>query len=255
MLLWHSRSLAHLQGQTLGLKDAEALLAELAKWGLVDTSRRPVETTSLGKVAALTYYSPFDIASWAMNFRKAFKDDPSDLVTAWALSDIPSVRRTGYVAADVAKEAFDLKNALYERGYDLPQGSLAAALAYLRLLRGDAERHSDSLSPVVRQCRGDAERIALALKLIDAKHGHWGRQTWFDEMALRVRYGVTPEAAVFCRLDGVGAVRAKALAAAGFQSVTDLLRDPGRVLGILKGKTGHSVLAQAARAVGGPPMS
>jgi helicase len=255
MLLWHSRSLAHLQGQTLGLKDAEALLAELAKWGLVDTSRRPVETTSLGKVAALTYYSPFDIASWAMNFRKAFKDDPSDLVTAWALSDIPSVRRTGYVAADIAKEAFDLKNALYERGYDLPQGSLAAALAYLRLLRGDAERHSDSLSPVVRQCRGDAERIALALKLIDAKHGHWGRQTWFDEMALRVRYGVTPEAAVFCRLDGVGAVRAKALAAAGFQSVTDLLRDPGRVLGILKGKTGHSVLAQAARAVGGPPMS
>jgi replicative superfamily II helicase len=51
----------------------------------------------------------------------------------------------------------------------------------------------------------------------------WNKRKFFNEVSLRISYGVKKELVAFCKLPDVGKVRAQRLYAAGFRSPKDLI--------------------------------
>jgi len=225
---WYGRTLAHFQKHNLDEEVVEQVIKNLVFSGCIKEEGGRFHTTALGTVASMFYYSPFDVADLNRNFGLLFKNEKADRETwlAMALGNIDS-NRTGIVNTAEREEMNDFFNEVQGGKIEkvlspkaaFSQGAVKAGYCYLQLLQGAT---SKSLNNIMRVLQMDFGRTGEVLTALDNMSGKWGQGQFFKELGLRIAYGVTPELVDFCRLSGVGKVRAKRLYAAGLRDLKDV---------------------------------
>lgn len=223
MYLWYNRTLASIQAP-LTKDKIDEVIKSLTDWKAIKVSEDgTLEITPLGKVAATLYYHPEDVFHWYSCFRHIDMNNlwHSDLCLSYALSaptmQLPYITRAEQPTVDVY---FNGLRPLWRGGPQLRQSTLARDVH--DLLSGDKPQ------PQVRQMQSDAERITGAITWI-AGIARIQRPDLLTILPLRLKYGCSRELVMLVQLPGIGAARAKKLAAMGITTWQDVLKNPTKV--------------------------
>lgn len=202
--------------------------------------------TQLGKVASWLYFSPFDVADWAGNFRRIGEADKlrEDAAIAWALGHVKTTLKEPRMPRELEILASKMGEALRARGIEFLRVT-QEMLAYRAILRGETVRE---LAAVQRTLQFDSDRIVQAVKLIDSRVIRAFPEGYAEALGIRLKYGVTWKEAELCRLPGVGGRRAQQLVAAGVETIADVVRLAARVRARLPGAIAERAI-EAARAM------
>lgn len=232
---WFKRSFAAKRGSERDL--IENVVDELMKWDIIrDNETGTYTPTPIGKISSWFYYSPFTVALLKSNFQGHIGDD---IDLAWAIGSAmwENVASTNI---DYYEDMLYLKEKLRSR-YKMPlkKDEISIYAIYL-LLKGEHEKRPEMLN-VVRGFQADISRLASALKALgsfyDIEHD-------FDELAIRLQYGIDSELVPLCKLQGIGVTRAKKLASAGIKSYSDILRKGEETSKIIGGKLYQKIAAE-----------
>jgi replicative superfamily II helicase len=205
--------------------------------------------TQLGKVASWLYYSPFDVADWASNFRRAAQADKlrHDAVIAWALGHVKTSLKEPRMPRELEVLAQKFADSLRAQGIEFLRVT-QEMLAYRAILRGDTVRE---LAAIQRGLQFDADRVAQAVKLIDSRVLRAFPEGYAEKLGIRLRYGVGWTEAELCRLPGIGGKRAQLLMASGVTSIEEVVRLAARVRARLPGAVAEQAIAGAKELLGG----
>jgi replicative superfamily II helicase len=190
--------------------------------------------TEVGKACSYFYLRPDMLKDLMENWSKIFdmKIEGNDFILTRALSRlrmydevIVSKAEKGYI------ESYNKASKAMESTFGgSTEGQAKVGMAYLNMLRGvkgvevkDGKKIANPLVGIQRTLQNDIERIFQAMMYLDAKYRHWGRGTYWNGMAIRIKYGVGPELVDLCRLEGIGGGYAKKLYDAGIRSPIELI--------------------------------
>ncbi len=221
---WYEKSLAFFQYNDLDDSIVDKTIELLMKVGAIKEVEDQYEVTSVGKVSSMFYYSPFDVADLRRNFREFFasQNDSNDIALSLALGNIDSIR-SGFVSRAEKDEMEDFCNTVYKiYGDRYLDSSLKGAYSYYCLLRGM------NLGPFNSLARGlqlDFERLISVLNALDTFAAKWNKKYFFNNVALRIAYGVRSELVDFCKIPNIGKVRAEKLFSAGFRKPIDIIKN------------------------------
>jgi len=246
---WFSRSLACWQTSDIPKDIVDHTLDSLKKCGAVWEEENILTATSIGKISSMFYYSPFDVSDLKKNFNLLFDEhkEEDDYWLSMVLGNLDT-HRFGIVSRNERDEMYSYAvrlNNTFGQG-TVWEPAIKASYAYYLLLNGKSSVPFGSL------CRGfqfDFPRLSQVLKSLDGYTGKWGKRKWFDELELRIRYGVKGHLVRLCQLPDVGKVRAVKLWDAGICDLIDVLNNPVRVRSILKMKPEkiENILAEAKK--------
>jgi replicative superfamily II helicase len=229
---WYNKSLAYFQYENLEDSIVDNTLNILIRVGAIKEVEGKYEVTSVGKVSSMLYYSPFDVADLRRNFRFLFTKnlESNDLALSLALGNVDSIRM-GFVSKAEKEEMQGFAdNVIRAFGPNYIESSIKGAYAYHCLLNGSF------LGPFNALARGlqlDFDRLISVLNLLDSMAAKWNKKDFFNNLSLRINYGVRPELIDFCKLPNIGKVRAERLFSAGFRKPVDMLKNPQLVKKIL----------------------
>ena len=222
LMKWYNKSLAFQQNiYPFSIEDAKGLMGDLQEMEMISYSGIIPFVTNLGKVSAWLYYPPQDIFAWHKNFSKVFAGERDDLTMAWAIGDIPS-NDPGYIGKDIQKDAEEIRWALRNRGIQC-SNAVGTVIGIYHSLMGMDMKEDDGLIRTIR--RGiifDIDRITYALSLMDGMYAKWGKETIWQTLPQRIKYGIGEELLELVRLPGIGGMRAKKLYEKGFKSLKDI---------------------------------
>jgi replicative superfamily II helicase len=201
--------------------------------------------TQLGKVASWLYFSPFDVADWASNFRRVASADKlrHDAAIAWALGHVKTALKEPRMPRELETLAESFADSLRAQRIEFLRVT-QEMLAYRAILRGESVRE---LAAIQRGIQFDGERVVQAIKLIDSRVLRSFPEGYADALALRLKYGVGWTEAELCRLPGIGGRRAQQLVAAGVESIADVVRLATRVRARLPGSIAEQAIAAAEK--------
>jgi replicative superfamily II helicase len=232
---WFKRSLAYYQSGSLDDLIADKTLELLIKVGAVKDVDDKYEVTSIGRISSMFYYSPFDVADFRRNFRYLFSNgyENNDYAVSLALGNVDSIRM-GFVSK-AEKEEMDsyCYNVRKIYGNNYLDSSIKGGYAYYALMNGL------DLRSFASTCRGiqlDFDRTLTVLNAIDSMAAKWNKKEFFNNLAMRIRYGVKSELIDLCRVPNIGKVRAEKLYASGFRNYNDMLANPQKVKSVLNMK-------------------
>jgi len=232
---WYGKSLAYFQYNDLEDSIVDKTMDLLMRVGAVKEVDGKYEVTSVGKVSSMMYYSPFDVADLRRNFKFLFGNGLhiNDMAVALALGNVDSIRM-GFVTRAEKDEMEDFASKVQNAfGGGYLESSIKGAYSYYCLLNGY------TLGPFNAMARGlqmDFERLASVLNMLDSMAAKWNRRDFFNNLSLRIAYGVRPELIDLCKVPNVGKVRAERLYAAGIRKPADMLKNPQVVKKILNMK-------------------
>lgn len=232
---WYGKSLAYFQYNDLEDSIVDKTMDLLMRVGAVKEVDGKYEVTSVGKVSSMMYYSPFDVADLRRNFKFLFGNGlhSNDMAVALALGNVDSIRM-GFVTRAEKDEMEDFASKVQNAfGGGYLESSIKGAYAYYCLLNGY------TLGPFNAMARGlqmDFERLASVLNMLDSMAAKWNKRDFFNNLSLRIAYGVRPELIDLCKVPNVGKVRAERLYAAGIRKPADMLKNPQVVKKILNMK-------------------
>lgn len=232
---WYEKSLAHYQSGNLDDAIVDKTLELLIKVGAVKEVNGEYEVTSIGRISSMFYYSPFDVADFRRNFRYLFLNnlESNDYAVSLALGNVDSIRM-GFVSKaekdDMDSYAYKIRK-IYDSEY--LDSSIKGGYAYYSLMNGL------ELKSFASMCRGiqlDFDRTLSVLNAIDSMAAKWNKKDFFNNLSMRIRYGVKPELIELCKIPNIGRARAEKLYAAGFRNHNDLVSNPQKVKSILNMK-------------------
>jgi replicative superfamily II helicase len=232
---WYGKSLAYFQYNDLEDSIVDKTMDLLMRVGAVKEVDGKYEVTSVGKVSSMMYYSPFDVADLRRNFKFLFGNGLhiNDMAVALALGNVDSIRM-GFVTRAEKDEMEDFATKVQNAfGGGYLESSIKGAYAYYCLLNGY------TLGPFNAMARGlqmDFDRLASVLNMLDAMAAKWNKRDFFNNLSLRIAYGVRPELIDLCKVPNVGKVRAERLYSAGIRKPADMLKNPHVVKKILNMK-------------------
>lgn len=225
---WYKRSLACFQANDLNDYIIDNTLDLLKKYGAIWEEDGNLTVTSVGKIASLFYYSPFDVSDLKRNFEQLFNEHKQDDDTwlAIALANIDT-HKIGIVSRNEREEMSLFANQVRTKYPGVVLDPCAkVAYVYNQLLHGVSNPVFASLT---RTLQFDFPRLNQVLQSIDGFTGKWAKKDWFRELQLRISYGVKGPMVVLCSLPNIGKVRATKLWNAGIHSLLDVVVDPARV--------------------------
>jgi len=230
LMRWYARSLAFRQGLTPFTDvDAKALMEDLNHMEMIGYSGISPFITNLGKVSAWLYFDPYDVFAWFKNFGKVFAGERDDLTMAWAIGDIPS-NDPGYIGKDIQKDAEEIRWALRNRGIQCSNAVGTVIGIYHSLMGMDMKEDEGIIRAVRRGIIFDIDRITYALSLMDGMYAKWGKETIWQTLPQRIKYGIGEELLELVRLPGIGGMRAKKLYEKGFKSLKDIAEGDKRLM-------------------------
>lgn len=246
---WHSRSLAHAQGQALERSQIEDVFSALVRLKAIETSDdgETFVATKLGKLAYAMYFSPWQVCGWFLNFMRLFKDKRKiDSVTApWALCNTREYAEGMSGVGDSAEHVAAFRSACAKRGLRIERPPAVVGTAYRALMDG---KRLPGLEGVQGQLLSDIDRVITTLTLMEKMCApSWSYGRWSDLGAM-IRYGLPPAMASLTRLDGVGGKRARVLWSCGVRSPKELLSRPemhDKLRGRIGGKIFDAILRSA----------
>jgi replicative superfamily II helicase len=233
---WYDKSLAYFQYKNLDDSIADKTIDLLMRVGAIKESESFYEVTSVGKVSSMLYYSPFDVADLRRNFRFLFSNsqEHDDVFLSVALGNVDSIRMSFVTKAEREEMSSFQHHVIKRFGSDyLLESSIKGAYMYYCLMNGLP------LGPFASAARGlqmDFDRLASVLNMLDSFAAKWNKRDFFQNMTLRVSYGVKSELVGFCRIPSIGKVRAERLYAAGFRRPIDMLKNVSLVKKVLNMK-------------------
>ena len=231
---WYGRTLASRQDMNISKEYVDQLVDYLIKNNAIrEVDGRLVET-EIGKACCYFYLRPDMLKDLMENWNKIFelKIEGNDFVLTRALSRlrlydemIVSKAEKGYI------EPYHKASKAMESSFGgSTEGQAKVGMAYLNMLKGvkgvevkDGNKIMNPLVSVQRGLQNDIERIFQAMMYIDAKYTKWGKGTYWNGMAIRIKYGVGPELVDLCRLEGIGGGYAKKLYDAGIRTPIELV--------------------------------
>lgn len=234
---WYERSLAHHQSKQLDENIVTQVTDRLTKCKIISKESGSYDITTIGMVASMFYFSPFDVSDLNSNWRKVFdigkQDD--DYFISMALANIDTFRSGVVSNADKAEiETFrgDLYetccNKLINGNRDFLDGAIRAGYCYYNLLNG---KNSVQFGALMQGLKSDFERVSEVLSAIDEMGGKWNQKEYFKNLYLRILYGVGEELIELCHLKGIGKVKAKRLWDANLRTLEQV---SDNVLGVIK---------------------
>ena len=233
---WYARSLAYYQYKELDDSIADKTIDLLMRVGAIKEVEGKYEVTSVGKVSSMLYYSPFDVADLRRNFRFLFANgkEHDDIFLSVALGNVDSIRMGFVTKAEKEEMSGFYEHVVRRFGSDyLLEPAVKGAYAYYCLMNG---RPLGPFSSLARGLQMDFDRLASVLNMLDSFAAKWNKRDFFQNVSMRVSYGVRPELVGLCRVPGIGKVRAERLYAAGFRKPQDMLGNIAMVKKILNMK-------------------
>lgn len=221
---WFRASLAHYQNLDFDDLELDKVLELLIKCKAVaideDGSFR---ATSVGTVASMFYYSPFDVADLKSNFKALFENhrEKDDYSLSMALANVDS-NRIGIVNKQ-EREAMVKYQKMIEQTFGkgkYTESAIKTGFGYYNMLNGVEDPVFSSLQSGLRL---DSERTMEVLTAIDTMGAKWQEGDFFKTMKLRMTYGVKPELIPLVQIPNIGRVRADKLYKAGIKSVDDFV--------------------------------
>lgn len=248
---WYKRSLACFQAHEFDDAVVDGVMELLKKCGAVWQEEDGTYTvTSVGKIASLFYYSPFDVSDLKRNFNTLFENhrEDDDHWLSMCLGNIDT-QKAG-ICSRIEREEMGTYSAKINQmfvQYPPVDAAVKAGYAYWLLMNGKTNQHFNGI------CRGlqfDFQRLNQVLLALDGFGGKWGRKEWFNRLQLRISYGVKGDMVYLCQIPQVGKVRAQKLWASGFRKVEDVANNPAKVRQVLgvKGEIADEII-QGAQAL------
>lgn len=253
---WYERSLAFFQVNDLTDKIIDSTIDLLIQIGIIKLENGEYETTMLGNISSMFYFSPFDIASFKRNFNRLFKFrlENNDLAIAMALGDTDTMR--GNIVSKAEREEmaeFTIKvQHAFKDEYELTndnkgmanQAVIKAGFVYYSLMRGDT---CNALGGLYRNLKFDFPRLQQVLISLDSMACKWDKTDWFTGLGVRINKGVSKELVELCKIPNIGAVRAKKLMESGIKDAYDIVTKEDLAMKILgRGKISQTII-EAAR--------
>jgi helicase len=233
---WFERSFAHFQAQDISDQILDSTLNLLMKYGVIYEEGEKYVVTSIGRVASMFYYSPFDVADLRKNFNIVFEHglENADVAVSMALGATDTLK-SGFVSKAEQKEmgSFESKVQQYFGNGTFIAPAIKGGYAYFSLMNG---LHGGVFSAICRNLQFDFPRTISVIRAIDSMATKWDRQEFFNALEIRVSYGVKDDLVDFCRLPDVGKVRAEKLYAAGFRKLKDITDRPDHAQRVLNMK-------------------
>jgi replicative superfamily II helicase len=226
---WYSRTLAHHQNQWFDSDIVDNVIDLLMRCGAIKEEGGEFKVTSVGTIASMFYFSPFDVADYKRNFTRLFEKryDTNDIAVAVALGNIDS-SRFGIVSKLEREEmgSFTSKVQQLFGIYAVSEPAIKTAFAYWNLMNG---RSNAAFNGQMRGLQFDFPRVAQVIQAIDQMGSKWGRAEWLRQLKMRVQYGVKPELVFLCQLPNIGAVRAQRLWDNKIRTLAEVATNPAKV--------------------------
>jgi helicase len=237
---WYSKSLASFQFRNLEEDFVEKVLDKLIQCGTVKDENGELFATPLGRVAALFYYSPFDVSDLKKNFTNLFdyEREKDVLWVATALAHVDSNNDPPFVSN---LEKSQLEQFRYKIGHDLSSAfnknrpfteqKIKMIFCYNSLLNG---WDNPVFSSVIRGLRYDADRLVQVLKALDGMSAKWEKQEYLNVLGKRLQYGMEWNLLDLVSISQIGKVRAEKLWKANIRTASDLIKKPKLTKSVLK---------------------
>jgi helicase len=219
---WYERSLAYFQDKNLHERVVEDTLELLKNKGCLKFENDTWKITSVGMIASMFYFSPFDVADLRNNFWRLFQNNQqdNDYFLAMALANTDTNRCN--IVSRAEKEEMSLfsnkiKN-LSGNKFNYTDSVIKAGYCYFNLLVGN---NSANLAAIQRNFQFDYPRLSQVLLALDSMSGKWEQSSYFYTLEDRIRSGVPAHLINLCRIPNIGKVRAKKLYDYGIKSTED----------------------------------
>lgn len=228
---WYKRSLAYFQNQDLKDFVVDNTLDLLLKRGAIRFENNIWETTPVGKISSLFYFSPFDVSDLRRNFWDVFnnENEDNDYHLSMALGNLDS-QRTNIVSRaekeEISLYASKIRNLMNNR-YVFSDGALKAGYCYYNLLNGNSSQY---MSAMMRNFQFDYNRVSQVLMAIDGMSAKWDRTEWFRTIEQRIQNGVPAYLLNLCKIPNIGKVRAKKLYENGIRNCEQFVDTPEKKL-------------------------
>lgn len=223
---WFHYSLAHFQDHAFddGVIERTLGALEQCKAIFIDENGE-YQCTSVGKVASMLYYSPFDVSDLRRNFRKVFDDnlESNDFVVSLALGNIDSYRYG--ICNKQEKEVISGYKMQIDRMYgrDMMGDSVCKiGCTYFNMMKG--KKDVPALQSMTGALLVDLDRTLQVLNALDSMSCKWDKGPWFKTLGLRIKYGVEADLVELCQIPNVGAARAKKLKQNKIKNVKDFIK-------------------------------
>jgi helicase len=246
---WYKRSLACFQANELDESIVDHTMELLKKCGAVWEEEGQYTVTSIGKIASLFYFSPFDVSDLKKNFTALFDNNKEndDLSVAVALANLDT-HRFGIVSKAEREEMSLFANQVHQafgKGAVM-EPAIKVAYAYHQMMNGNSNPIFVSLT---RGLHFDFPRLNQVIQAIDGFTGKWQKTSWLRQLQLRVTYGVKGPMVELCQLPHIGKVRANKLWKEGLRDFLSIINSPERVRKATGLKTAEvdEILAEAKR--------
>lgn len=234
---WFKKSLAHYQDHAFddGVVDRTLGLLEQCK-AIYKDDEGLYQTSAIGRIASMFYYSPFDVSDLRRNFHFLFEEkrDHDDVAVSMALGNVDT-HRWGIVNR-WEREAIAQYQGKVEKMYGkgkFTDAAIKIGCIYHNMMKGKYD--VPALAALSGTLLVDLDRTMQVLNAVDSMSSKWDRQAWFRTLGLRVRYGVPPDLVELCQIPNVGAARAKRLKEKRIKTIGDFVNYDAKTLaGIMK---------------------
>jgi replicative superfamily II helicase len=232
---WSKRSLATFQVGDLSEAICDRTLDLLMKVGVIKEVEGVYEVTSVGKVASMFYYSPFDVADLRRNFRFLFQNNQqgNDISLAMALGNVDTIRMNFVSRAERDEMSGFAAKVKLKYGDVYTDSAIKGGYVYFCLMNG---LNRGPFASFGRTLQLDFPRTEVVLNALDSLAAKWNQRGFFRTLGQRINYGVGTELLDLCRIPNIAKVRAEKLYAAGFRTAQDVAARPEDVKRILNMK-------------------
>ncbi len=220
---WFSRSFAMFTGKQISEAIFEITIEKLIAMGILEKEETCIKVTSLGKISAYNYISPFTVYSLRNNFLNYFKNHTNDdYALSYLLANIPE-NITNYMT----KYEKNITNPYCEKiksifGQTQIDSILKTGYCFYSILSNNKNNPFPSLT---KKLKMDYTRILSVLKQIDFSKIKKNYKQDLEDIEYRVGNNIPKKHIELVRIDKIGAKRAEKLYEAGFKTKQDIINN------------------------------
>lgn len=220
LMQWHSRSLAHFQGQPLTTSDAEEVLQTLTEIKMLRQNNKEYTITNLGKVSVFMYLSPFVVYDLYRNFNRLIQNNIplNDVTFSWAFINTQEFREM-FVSKTEYLNSLALTFAGKMQQYSIKVGTEISIYATaLHSLINDSLNEVPIISIMKNTIARGQGRTVQAIKMIDSMYARWRIEGEIETYGIRMLYRAPERFVPLLRIPKIGLTRARKLYNAGIRS-------------------------------------
>lgn len=233
---WFRHSLAFYQD--IGFDDAvmDRTLDMLLRCKAIKIENNEYQCTSIGMIASMFYYSPFDVSDLRRNFHFLFDQhrENDDFCASMAMGNVDSYRYgivNKYEKEEMASYELKIKRMYGEGAFTA--SAIKMGFAYYNMLKG--LHNVPAFQNIMSTLTADLDRTMQVVNAVDAMSSKWGKKDYLRTLRMRLRYGVEADLVELCQIPNVGQVRANRLKAKKIRTVDDFLKFNAKTLaGIMR---------------------